>query len=111
SPPLPRRSFGEGGSTSQLSVSAFQFFRFSAFALAWLVLVEVGVEFWYRSHERNLRASAQWTVRWPEHAPEFRQVHIDERTRTVLNHDEGRGATWHDKKHGIDAVSLLYLFR
>jgi hypothetical protein len=88
-------------------------------AVAWLLLIEGGVELWYRAHERNLRPSAQWSVRWPESAPDFHEIKIDERTRTILHNDEGRGATWRDARQvggfstaaSGDATSLLYFFR
>ena len=84
--------------------------------LAFLLFIEAGVEAWYRSHERNLQRTAQWVVRWPEQAPEFREVHIDDRTKTILHHDEGRGATWRglvnaNGNGSSDAISLLYFFR
>ncbi len=63
-------------------------------ALAWLGIVEAGVEGWYRWHERGLVARPQWTVRWPAAAPGFRELSIDERTRWLLHFDEGRAASW-----------------
>jgi exosortase len=63
-------------------------------SLAWLLAVEIGVEAWYRMHERGLVAREQWTARWPETAQDFRDIHLDERTKRILRFDEGRGATW-----------------
>ncbi len=89
----------------------------SVAALAWLVAVEVAVEGWYRVHEQNLQPSARWSVRWPENAPQFRNVPIDERTRSLLHEDEGRGAMWAtpegDASTGqrVVSTSLLYFFR
>jgi exosortase len=86
----------------------------------WLLAVEIGVESWYRGHERGLIAREQWSARWPEKAPGFRDVHMDERTRRILRFDEGRGATWRvqktevgDRKSevGGEEVALLYFFR
>jgi exosortase len=108
---------------SSFSVSAFQRFSFPTAvltaALAWMLATELGCEAWYRAHERNLQRTAQWNVRWPETAPGFRQIPIDEQTRTVLHHDEGRGATWHGSGQPaepgalttVDTISLLYFFR
>jgi exosortase len=110
----------ESVSTSQSSSTSQQNFYFlpSTFyfllsAFIWLLLVELGAETWYRAHERNLRPSAQWNVRWPESAPDFREVKIDERTRTILHNDEGRGATWRDTSDTErgGATCLLYFFR
>lgn len=86
------------------------------FILAFSLLTEMGTEAWYRMHERNLRPSSQWTVRWPESAPQFREIKIDEQTRRILRQDEGRGATWRARENGADENSpllpiLMYYFR
>jgi exosortase len=62
--------------------------------LAWLLAVEIGVESWYRMHERGLIARERWSARWPETAKDFREIHIDETTRRTLRFDDGRGAMW-----------------
>jgi exosortase len=86
-------------------------------ALAFLLLVEIGVDAWYRAHERNLEPTARWSVRWPESAPQFREIRIDERTRSLLHQDQGRGAMWAttepDPTEGARtaATALLYFFR
>jgi exosortase len=60
----------------------------------WLLLVEVAIEGWYRWHERDLISRAQWAVRWPENAPGFREIKIDEAVRRTLGFDRGREAAW-----------------
>jgi exosortase len=85
----------------------------------WLLAVEIGVEAWYRIHERGLIAREQWTARWPEAAREFREVPIDDNARKILRFDQGRGARW--RLAGGDAgdaaaprpldSALLYFFR
>jgi exosortase len=62
--------------------------------LAWLLAVEIGVEAWYRMHERGLVVREQWSARWPETAKDFREIPLDERTKRILRFDEGRGARW-----------------
>jgi exosortase len=92
--------------------------------LLWLLAVEIGVEAWYRMHERGLVAREQWSARWPEKtARDFREIHLDERTKRILRFDEGRGAMWRvpghstevgDRKPEIgrpDDSALLYFFR
>jgi exosortase len=85
--------------------------------LTWLLLVEIGVDAWYRTHERNLEPSVRWSVKWPEGAPQFRDIRIDERTRSILHEDEGRGAMWATPEGNltdgprIASTSLLYFFR
>jgi exosortase len=63
-------------------------------AICWLLLVEIGTAAWYRVHETNLVSSIPWSVQWPEQAPNFRKLKIDEEIRSVLRFDEGRAAAW-----------------
>ena len=62
--------------------------------LIWLVAVEIGVEFWYRAHERNLIAEKTWSVQFPANAPGFHETEIDEGVRRTLRFDHGRQAWW-----------------
>jgi exosortase len=68
--------------------------RVLAAALCWLLFVEVGTAAWYRIHERNLLSGIRWTVQWPQQAPNFRKLKIDNEIRAVLRFDEGDAATW-----------------
>jgi exosortase len=63
-------------------------------ALCWLLVLELGVHFWYRIHERDLSQSERWTVRWPESAPGFRDVHIETGAQSTLRYDLGRQVAW-----------------
>ena len=63
-------------------------------ALSWLLFVEVGTASWYRLHERNLISGIRWNVQWPEQAPNFRKLKIDNEIRAVLRFDEGDAAAW-----------------
>ena len=49
---------------------------------------------WYRLHERNLISGIRWNVQWPEQAPNFRKLKIDNEIRAVLRFDEGDAAAW-----------------
>jgi exosortase len=79
---------------SRISNLEFPRFSFLICALAWLVAVEVGSTGWYRAHERNLVASAEWHVHWPESAPDFHPLKLDEEVRRTLRFDEGEAASW-----------------
>jgi exosortase len=84
--------------------------------LCWLLAIEIGVETWYRSHERGLVAREGWKARWPESARDFRDIHLDETTKRILRFDDGRGATWRLPKtdgggRTADDAALLYFFR
>jgi len=63
-------------------------------ALCWLLFVEIGTASWYRLHERNLISGTRWTVNWPEQAPNFRKLKIDNEIRAVLRFDQGDAAAW-----------------
>jgi exosortase/archaeosortase family protein len=86
----------------------------------WLAAVEIGVEAWYRTHERGLVSRERWTALWPESAKDFHDIHIDETTKRILRFDEGRGATWKIgdqnaedgmRKAESQESALLYFFR
>ncbi|MGH8102737.1 MAG: exosortase/archaeosortase family protein, partial [Chthoniobacterales bacterium] len=87
--------------------SNFQFPRFSFLlcALVWLVAVEVGSTWWYRAHEGNLVPSTRWTVHWPENAPDFHPLKIDQEVRRILRFDEAEAASWNYPP--IDSVEAV----
>ncbi len=72
----------------------------------WLLLVEIGTEVWYRSHETG-RSFTSWSVRWPENAPGFRDLPLSEGVRAMLRCDEGRSAVWNGS-NGLQ-VAMIYL--
>jgi hypothetical protein len=62
--------------------------------LVWLLACELGVEAWYRVHERQLPEPVTWIVNWPETNRTFRELPLTERTRQLLRYDEGRNVEW-----------------
>jgi exosortase len=76
----------------------------------WLVAIEVGVELWYRSHERTMSPTPRWTIRWPEDIAGFRDVPIDEGVRATLRFDQGREATWTAKGTADSSPLRCFLF-
>jgi hypothetical protein len=93
----PSGETGRNGGTrfarnSQLTQLPLQFPL--TIALCWLVFVEIGTASWYRFHERNLVNGIRWSVRWPEQAPNFRKLKIDNEIRAVLRFDKGDAAGW-----------------
>jgi exosortase len=79
--------------------------------LIWTFLVEIGAHAWYRAHERNVLSQPRWSIAWPENAPAFREIKIDEGARQTLRFDSGREAVW-QSSDGKDssARSTCYLF-
>src|SRR5213595_3420145 len=82
-------------------------------ALCWLLFVEIGTASWYRLHERNLISGIRWSVRWPEQAPNFRRLKIDEEIRAVLRFDEGEAAAWsiQNRAEASPIACSLFAFR
>ena len=71
-------------------------FPLSLALLAWLVLVEAGVESWYRWHEARLPKSVLWSMEWPRDNPTFSQLPIGEKVTRMLRYDEGSIVAWRE---------------
>jgi exosortase len=87
-----------------------------AAALCWLLFVEIATASWYRVHESNLISGIHWSVLWPEQAPNFRRLKIDEEIRAVLRFDDGKAAAWTaaspvNRSESNTISCLLYVFR
>jgi exosortase len=90
-----------------------------AAAVCWLLIVEMGSAAWYRVHERNLVRGVRWDVQWPQQAPNFRKLKIDEEIRAALRFDEGEAAAWtinspvnsQTAHEGNTILCSLYAFR
>ena len=87
-----------------------------AAALCWLVFVEIGTASWYRLHERNLISGIRWSVRWPEQAPNFHRLKINDEIHAVLRFDQAEAATWTassqlDSSRPNTISCALYVFR
>jgi hypothetical protein len=85
-------------------------------AICWLLLVEIGTASWYRLHERNLISGIRWSVRWPEQAPNFHRLEINNEIRAVLRFDAAEAATWTanwqlDRSRRNTISCALYVFR
>ena len=74
-------------------------------AACWLLLVEIGTELWYRSHEVG-RSFSAWSVRWPEREPGFREIPLTEGVRAMLRYDEGKSAVWNP----ADGTQMAMIF-
>ena len=76
--------------------------------LAWLLAVELGTEWWYRSHERNQPKPAAWAVELPRDKADFREMPLSEKTRQFLRYDEGINARWLEQGRGWQAIFLRW---
>jgi exosortase/archaeosortase family protein len=75
----------------------------------WLVLVEIGVEAWYRMHERTTIPTPAWSARWPEDAPGYREIKTDERVRELLRFDSAHEALW--RSPNLAETNYMFFFR
>lgn len=72
----------------------------------WFLLVEVGVQFWYRSHQTF--TNSRWAVSWPESESNYKKVPIARAAEDLLRYNEGGGASW----EGSDGRQwVMYFFR
>jgi exosortase len=65
-----------------------------ALLAVWVLLAEVGVETWYRAHERGLARAVVWSGQLPPNNPTARLVAIPEEQRSILRYDEGVKGSW-----------------
>lgn len=61
---------------------------------AWVILVAVGTEWWYRSAPPA--TSAWWRVEWPEQQPGFQEIPFTAKVRE-MQFDNGRQARWREE--------------
>ena len=62
--------------------------------LIWLVLVESGIQIWYRSREAHLIPGPAWTLTFPQDNPTLKDLPMDAKTRNLLRFDEAKQAAW-----------------
>jgi exosortase len=72
----------------------------------WFLLVEAGVQLWYRSHQTF--TTARWAVTWPESESNYKKVEIARAAEDLLRYNEGGGASW-QSSDGRQWV--MYFFR
>ena len=68
--------------------------RLAFVLLAWLILVEAGVQIWYRSREAHLIPGPAWTLTFPQDNPTLKDLPMDAKTRNLLRFDEAKQAAW-----------------
>ncbi len=91
---MQRRS-AIGPETVPMQNSNFSLSGFARLATALIIILlvsEIAVQTWYRSHEQN--AAARWTVSWPTSAPNYQTVPIAPESAALLQYSDGGGASW-----------------
>ena len=74
--------------------------------LGWLVVVEVGTQLWYRSHEHGSAATNNWTVNLDVAEPAVTRVEIPPEIRGQFRADQSLEGRWQDS--GGNAWQLYY---
>jgi exosortase len=92
----------------QLPTSIFHLRSLSVALLAWLILVEAGVEVWYRSHERTAVDGTGWSVQTADENSTYRVVEIPPSVSGQFKSDKSLQARWQD---GSGNSWQLYYFR
>jgi exosortase len=93
---------------SHLPSSIFHLRSLSVVLLVWLLLVEAGVQVWYRSHERTAVASTEWSVPRPAQGSSYHEVEMPPSIRGQFRSDESLQTRWQD---GAGNSWQLYYFR
>ena len=76
--------------------------------VVWIVLIEMGIYFWFRPAEKQAATLPVWSLKLPDQSAEFRELPVSEGIRTILNYDESRQAEWRDN---TECAWQLYYFR
>ena len=91
----------QGGAGSPLRAAqapsrfcTFPLSHLAGFLLPWVVMVEIGVEAWYRVHEQQRPAAPAWTVSLPRSNPTYQDLPLTEKTRQFLRYDEAQNGAW-----------------
>jgi len=66
--------------------------------LAWLAVVAITTEVWYRVHESNLIPNQQWSVAWPVRSTDFKKTVIPEKSLAILRCSNNEAAAWQDEE-------------
>ena len=107
---IMRRGRTEEGSFSGASIPWTGFRLSSALLVSmalWLILTEVGVQFWYKAHTSPFENS-RWKVQWPVAQQSYKPVPIAPEAEGLLRYNEGGGASW---KASDGRPWLMYFFR
>jgi exosortase len=88
--PVPEQTGAAGAANPRLIKAAL------AGLVVWIVLVEMGIHFWFRPAEKQAATAVAWSLKLPVQAAEYRELPLSETLREQLSYDEGRKAEWRD---------------
>jgi exosortase len=82
----------EGGSEGGFG----RLIRFSGGLVVWIVIVDVGCEFWFRRLESHLESSINWVVQLPSENSTLKALAIPPETKALLLYDSAVRGEWSD---------------
>jgi exosortase len=68
--------------------------RLGLVLIVWLVVVEGGVNLWYRIRESHLKPGPDWSVNFPRDNPTFKEVPLTTEEHELLRFDQGLKGQW-----------------
>lgn len=71
------------------------------------VVAEAGTQFWYRAQEARTAQAPLWSIAWPTHAANWKEVPVDEAAQGLLRYNEGGGGDWFADGHNWS----MYFFK
>lgn len=70
--------------------------RFAVILFTWLVIVDVGVECWYRFREAQIKPGPTWTVNYPVSNPTYQAIAATPEEHELLQFDSGQKGQWQE---------------
>ncbi len=92
--PQPALRSWLAASGSEALWRAHEAWKCALLLLGWFLVVEIGTECWYRSHEWGLPKATAWHLVLPRQASNFRELAFSEKVKQLLRYDEGLNGSW-----------------
>jgi exosortase len=70
--------------------------RLGIILIIWLVVVESGVELWYRIREAHIKPGPSWSVKFPEDNPTYKDLPLTTEDHELLRFDQGQQGQWQE---------------
>ncbi len=75
--------------------------RFAMILFVWLVIVDVGVELWYRYREAQIKPGPTWAVNFPANDPTYQAIEMTPEEHELLQFDSGEKGQWQEPDGSI----------
>jgi hypothetical protein len=70
--------------------------RLGLVLIVWVVMVESGVELWYRIRESHLKPGPSWSVNFPTNNPTYVDLPLTTEAHQLLRFDQGQQGQWQE---------------